>query len=164
MYVFPKKKVTYLGGQVGDQAWKFSRHWVKAGHIGDPTGRNVEACNPLVCFSADFFFFTEAILFNFEWNCCCRYLKMWNNNTVVTRNDTYASRSGKSCHSHNEPKLNLTILLSQLFINDKSFGWYNLWKKNHWSFKSGTIIQWSLRMTHRLQDLASSATRKMNQN
>ena len=34
------KKVTYLGGQVGDQAWKFGRHWVKAGHIGDPTGHN----------------------------------------------------------------------------------------------------------------------------
>ena len=42
VYVYPKKKVTYLGGQVGDQAWKFSRHWVKAGRIGDPTGRNVE--------------------------------------------------------------------------------------------------------------------------
>ena len=38
MYVFSKKKVTYLGGQVGDQAWKFSHHWVKAGHIGNPTG------------------------------------------------------------------------------------------------------------------------------
>ena len=44
MYVFPKKKVTLLGGQVGDQAWKFGRHWVKAGHIGDPRGRNVEPC------------------------------------------------------------------------------------------------------------------------
>ena len=42
VYVYPKKKVTYLGGQVGDQAWKFCRHWVKAGRIGDPTGRNVE--------------------------------------------------------------------------------------------------------------------------
>ena len=42
VYVFPKKKVTYLGGQVGDQSWKFGRHWVKAGLIGDPTGRNVE--------------------------------------------------------------------------------------------------------------------------
>ena len=42
MYVFPKKKVTYRGGQVGDQAWKFSRHWVKAGRIGNPTGRNVK--------------------------------------------------------------------------------------------------------------------------
>ena len=42
VYVFPKKKVTYLGGQIGDQAWKFSRHWVEAGHIGDPTGRNVK--------------------------------------------------------------------------------------------------------------------------
>ena len=31
-----------LGGQVGDQAWKFSRHCVKAGRIGDPTGRNVQ--------------------------------------------------------------------------------------------------------------------------
>ena len=39
VYVFPKKNVTYLGGQVGDQAWKFGRHWVKAGRIGDPTGR-----------------------------------------------------------------------------------------------------------------------------
>ena len=42
VHVFPKKKVTYLGGQFGDQAWKFGRHWVKAGRIGDPTGRNVE--------------------------------------------------------------------------------------------------------------------------
>ena len=42
VYIFPKKKVTYLGGQVGDQAWKFGRHWVKAGRIGDLTGRNVE--------------------------------------------------------------------------------------------------------------------------
>ena len=40
VYVFPKKKVTYLGGQVGDQSWKFGHHWVKAGRIGDPTGRN----------------------------------------------------------------------------------------------------------------------------
>ena len=42
VYVFAKKKVTYLGGQVGDQAWKFSRHWVKTGCIGDPTGCNIE--------------------------------------------------------------------------------------------------------------------------
>ena len=46
MYVFPEKKITYLGGQVGDQAWKFSRHWVKASRIGDPTGCNVEPCLP----------------------------------------------------------------------------------------------------------------------
>ena len=45
VYIFPKKKVTYLGGQVGDQAWKFGRHWVKAGCIGDPMGRNVEPCS-----------------------------------------------------------------------------------------------------------------------
>ena len=44
MYVFSKKKVTYLADQVGDQAWKCSRHWVEAGRIGDPTGRNVEPC------------------------------------------------------------------------------------------------------------------------
>ena len=53
VYVFAKKKVTYLGGQVGDQAWKFSRHWVKAGRIGDPTGLNVEPCLlycPALCF------------------------------------------------------------------------------------------------------------------
>ena len=37
MYVFPRKKVTYHGGQVGDQAGKFSRQWVKAGRICDPT-------------------------------------------------------------------------------------------------------------------------------
>ena len=49
VYVFPKKKVTYLGGQVGEQAWKFGRHWVKAGRIGDPMGRNIEP------WSADFF-------------------------------------------------------------------------------------------------------------
>ena len=42
VYVFPKKRVTYLGGQVGDQAWKFGRHWVKADRIGDPTGHNVK--------------------------------------------------------------------------------------------------------------------------
>ena len=83
--------------------------------------------------------------------------KMWNNNTVVTRNDTYASRSGKCRHWQNEQKLNLTISLIQLFINHKSFGRYNLhvWKKNHWSFKSGTIIQWSLRMTHTVNPLLS---------
>ena len=45
VYVFPKKRVTYLGGQVSDQAWKFGRHCVKAGRIGDPTGRNVEPCS-----------------------------------------------------------------------------------------------------------------------
>ena len=50
VYIFPKKKVTYLGGQVGDQAWKFGRHWVKAGRIGDPMGRNIEP------WGADFFF------------------------------------------------------------------------------------------------------------
>ena len=42
VYVFPKKRVTYLGGQVSDQAWKFGRHWVKAGRIGHPTGCNVK--------------------------------------------------------------------------------------------------------------------------
>ena len=45
VYIFPKKKATYLGGQAGDQAWKFDRHWVKAGHIGYTTGRNVEPCD-----------------------------------------------------------------------------------------------------------------------
>ena len=99
--------------------------------------------------------------------------KMWKSNTVVTWNDTYASRSGKCRHSQNEPKLRshkifkiwhtpslakwTKIKISQyhwtIFIKHKSFGWYNLWKKNHLSFKCGTIIQWSLRMTHRLQDL-----------
>jgi len=44
VYVFPKKRVTYLEGQVSDQAWKCGHHWVKAGRIGDPTGRNVEPC------------------------------------------------------------------------------------------------------------------------
>ena len=39
---FPKEERHYLGGQIGDQARKFGRHWVKAGRIGDPTGRNVE--------------------------------------------------------------------------------------------------------------------------
>ena len=42
LYIFPKNRVTYLGGQVSDQAWKSGRHCVKAGRIGDPTGRNVE--------------------------------------------------------------------------------------------------------------------------
>ena len=50
VYVFPKKKVTYLGGQVGEQVWNFGRHWVKAGRIGDPTDRNVEP------WGADFFY------------------------------------------------------------------------------------------------------------
>ena len=43
VYVFPKKKVTYLGGQVGDQARKFGRDWVKAGRIGDPHGSQRQA-------------------------------------------------------------------------------------------------------------------------
>ena len=47
--IFPKKKVTYLVGQVGDQAWKFGCHWVKAGRIGDPTGRNVEPWSSNKC-------------------------------------------------------------------------------------------------------------------
>ena len=46
------KKVTYLGGQVGDQAWKFGRHWVKAGLIGDPTGHNVEPWDECDTFSS----------------------------------------------------------------------------------------------------------------
>ena len=29
---------------LGDQAWKFGHHWVKAGRIGDPMGLNVEPC------------------------------------------------------------------------------------------------------------------------
>ena len=49
VYVFPKKKVTYLGGQVGDQARKFGRDWVKAGSIGDPMGRNVEPSTGYMC-------------------------------------------------------------------------------------------------------------------
>ena len=48
MYISPKKKVTYLEGQVGDQVWKFSRHWVKAGHIGHRTGHNVEPWKPAI--------------------------------------------------------------------------------------------------------------------
>ena len=61
MYVYPKKKVTYLGGQVGDQAWKFSYHWVKAGRIGNPTGRYVEPCKMyqnLVSWACPKFIFT----------------------------------------------------------------------------------------------------------
>ena len=49
VYVFPKKKVTYLGGQVGDQVRKFGRDWVKAGRIGDPMGRNVEPSTGYMC-------------------------------------------------------------------------------------------------------------------
>ena len=49
VYIFKKKKVTYLVGQVGDQAWKFGCHRVKAGHIGDPTGRNVEPWSSNKC-------------------------------------------------------------------------------------------------------------------
>ena len=48
-------------------------------------------------------------------------------------------------------------------INHKSFGWYNLWNKNHLSFKCGTIIQWSLRMTHMLQDLANLCRHLQNE-
>ena len=36
----------------GDQAWKFGRHWVKAGLIGDPTGHNVEPWNECDTFSS----------------------------------------------------------------------------------------------------------------
>ena len=44
--VFLKKIVTYLGGQVSDQVWKFGHHCVKAGRIGDPTSHNVEPWVP----------------------------------------------------------------------------------------------------------------------
>ena len=46
VYVFPKKIVTYLGGQVSDQVWKFRRHCVKAGRIDDATSHNVEPWVP----------------------------------------------------------------------------------------------------------------------
>ena len=36
------KEVSHPGGQVGDKVGKFSRHWVKAGRTGKPTGRHVE--------------------------------------------------------------------------------------------------------------------------
>ena len=49
VYVFEKKKVTYLGGQVGDQARKFGCDWVKADRIGNPTGRNVEPGTGYMC-------------------------------------------------------------------------------------------------------------------
>ena len=49
VYVFPERRVTYLGGQVSDQVWKFGHHWAKAGRIGDPTGRNVKPCvHPII--------------------------------------------------------------------------------------------------------------------
>ena len=32
VHVFPKKRVTYLGGQVSNQAWKFGRHCVSWSH------------------------------------------------------------------------------------------------------------------------------------
>ena len=50
MYIFPKK-VTYLGGQVGNQAWKVGHHWVKTSPIGESTGRNVEIYFGSVLFS-----------------------------------------------------------------------------------------------------------------
>ena len=46
------------------------------------------------------------------------------------------------------PSLAISQYHWTICTNHKSFGWYNLWKKNHLSFKCGTIIQWSLRMTH----------------
>ena len=47
------KKVTYLGGQIGNQAWKLGRHWVKTSRIGKPTRRKVEICFGSVLFSLD---------------------------------------------------------------------------------------------------------------
>ena len=61
VYFFPKKKVTYLGGQVGDQAWKFGRHWVKPGRIGDPTGRNVEPCKVKKTYAEWWIFFQRTM-------------------------------------------------------------------------------------------------------
>ena len=53
MYVFPKK-VTYLGGQVGNHAWKWrGHHWAKTSCIGKPTGHNFEICFASVLFSLD---------------------------------------------------------------------------------------------------------------
>ena len=60
---------------------------------------------------------------------------MWNSNTVVTWNDTYASRSGKCRHSQNEPKLrswSLCVILSDHCIivphlNDKWFFFHKLY-------------------------------------
>ena len=78
--------------------------------------------------------------------------KMWNNNTVVTRNDNYASRFGKCRHSQNEPKLKSNNITEPIIYKPWIFGRYNFQKKNHLSFKCGTIIRWLLRVTHRLQD------------
>ena len=47
------KKVTYLGGQIGNQTWKFGRHWVKTSRIGKSTRRKVEICFGSVLFSLD---------------------------------------------------------------------------------------------------------------
>ena len=50
------KKVTYLGGQIGNQAQKLGRHWVKTSRIGKPgkpTRRKVEICFGSVLFSLD---------------------------------------------------------------------------------------------------------------
>ena len=47
------KTVTYLGGQIGNQAWKLGRHWVKTSRIGKPTRRKVEICFGSVLFSLD---------------------------------------------------------------------------------------------------------------
>ena len=52
MYVFPKK-VTYPGGQVGNQEWKVGCHWVKTSRNGEPTGRNVNICFGSILFSLD---------------------------------------------------------------------------------------------------------------
>ena len=47
------KKVTYLGGQIGNQAWKLGRHLVKTSRISTPTRRKVEICFGSVLFSLD---------------------------------------------------------------------------------------------------------------
>ena len=47
------KKVTYLGGQIGNQACKLGGHWVKTSRIGKPTRRKVEICFGSVLFSLD---------------------------------------------------------------------------------------------------------------
>ena len=68
---------------------------------------------------------------------------------MVTQNDTCASRSRRLVPSLAKwTKIKISQYHWTLCINHKSFGWYNLWKKNNLSFKCGTIIQWSLRMTH----------------
>ena len=86
VYIFPKKKVIYLGSQVGDQAWKFGRHWVKPGRLGDPTGRNVE---PWIALNNDDVGDTQ------EWAHCLLYRLSGEHGTRETRETWIQAKSAR---------------------------------------------------------------------